>query len=142
MYFFYQRQLLGCDCKQQCSEEYYSKTVSQSLWPSEVYLKHLLKSIHNINKKTNGLNDMASVRENIARLSIYFEELNFESTVQEPAYQVESLFSDIGGTAGLYIGISFISFCEFLELLFQLVKQMKRYHSVGAKNSRCDDLTV
>lgn len=38
-------------------------------------------------------------------------------------FQVESLFSDVGGTAGLYIGFSLITFLEFGVLAIELLKR-------------------
>ncbi|XP_033114145.1 very low-density lipoprotein receptor-like [Anneissia japonica] len=133
MYYLYNQQLLNCNCLQQCHKGYYSQTVSQSTWPSDVYLSQLLRSIHSINDKTRYINDETALSKDVARLEVFFEELNYQSTTEEPAYLIENLISDIGGTAGLYIGISIISFCEFIELVFQCLKYTKAWMTRSKK---------
>uniref|UniRef100_A0ABM0MQX8 Degenerin unc-8-like n=1 Tax=Saccoglossus kowalevskii TaxID=10224 RepID=A0ABM0MQX8_SACKO len=84
--------------------------------------KHLLKQIHYNNAKTNVINDLESVRQNLVRLEVYFEELNYESIEEIPAITEENLLSDIGGTLGLYCGFSFITIVEFLQFGFELLR--------------------
>ena len=38
------------------------------------------------------------------------------------SFQPESLFSDIGGTVGLYIGFSLITLCEFAAVIILLMR--------------------
>ncbi|XP_072051436.1 uncharacterized protein [Amphiura filiformis] len=120
--YLHDNNALGCDCGQPCNTGYFVKTVSQSAWPSNVYLKHLLRNIQSISKKTIDINDAESVKENIARVEIFYEGLNYAITRDVPAYEVESLFSDLGGTVGLYIGFSVITVCEFAAVGIVLVR--------------------
>ncbi|XP_077866593.1 uncharacterized protein LOC100372922 [Saccoglossus kowalevskii] len=122
MYFFYKADLLPCDCKQSCDEKWYEITLSQSLWPSDRYLKHLLKNIHGINDKTRNINDEKAVSSNLVRLEVYFEELNYQDVSEIPAYGRSDLLSDVGGSLGLYIGLSIITVCEFLHYISQIIK--------------------
>ncbi|XP_070545601.1 acid-sensing ion channel 2-like [Ptychodera flava] len=117
---------LGCNCLPSCNDKWYTKTMSQSLWPTDIHLKHLLKTIHVINPKTNNVNDLRSVKKNLARLEVYFEELTYQSSVDVEAYGREDLLSDIGGTLGLYIGLSVITVAEFIELLIVVIKFVGR----------------
>ncbi|XP_022079731.1 low-density lipoprotein receptor-related protein-like isoform X1 [Acanthaster planci] len=121
MYFLHQSENLTCDCPQQCDEVYYTKTSSTSAWPSANFMKHLLKNLHSLNKKTKHLNGN-NINENIVRLEVFYEELNYESTKEIPAYESSSLLGDIGGIIGLYIGFSFITVAEFLCVIYKLVK--------------------
>ncbi|XP_038045203.1 uncharacterized protein LOC119719784 isoform X2 [Patiria miniata] len=121
MYFLHQSDNLTCHCPQQCSEVYYTKTSSTSAWPSANFMKHLLKNLHSINQKTKHLNGN-NIDKNIVRIEVYYEELNYESTKEEPAYQPSSLFGDIGGIMGLYIGFSFITVFEFFGVIYTLIK--------------------
>ncbi|XP_077867543.1 uncharacterized protein LOC144356731 [Saccoglossus kowalevskii] len=124
--YLFQGGHLGCDCPFSCSDKWYTRTLSQSLWPANVHLKHLLKTIHSINPKTNDINDAAKVSANLARLEVYFEELVYSVSTELPAYGVKDLLSDIGGTLGLYIGISIITVVEFMELVTMITKYVFR----------------
>ncbi|XP_022102302.1 low-density lipoprotein receptor-related protein 2-like [Acanthaster planci] len=122
IYYLNQHNNLSCDCPEQCSEVYYTKTSSMSKWPSKKFTKHLLRNINSINEKTRQLNE-ENVFDNIARLEVFYEELNYESTKEVPAYPESSLFGDIGGIVGLYIGFSLITVCEFIALFLKLIKK-------------------
>ncbi|XP_033114115.1 low-density lipoprotein receptor-related protein 2-like [Anneissia japonica] len=126
MYHLYQQDALNCNCLQACDEVYYSTTISQSVWPSNVYLESLKRIIHTENSKTKVLQSKEDIRENLVRLEIYYEELNYESTVESSAYGAPDLFSDLGGTAGLYLGLSVISILEFFELAYVIIQYMCR----------------
>lgn len=49
----------------------------------------------------------------------HFQELNYEAIKEAPATDVWDLLSDIGGTLGLYVGVSFLTFGEVVELLIE-----------------------
>ena len=52
------------------------------------FQRHLLRTIHSISDKTHDINDEKSVRENFARLEVFFDELNYAVTKEVPAYPV------------------------------------------------------
>ncbi|XP_070565681.1 acid-sensing ion channel 2-like [Ptychodera flava] len=120
MHFLFQKNMLDCGCPVPCWDKYYTYTASQSAWPAEVYLKPLLRSLQSTNDKTRNINDMETANMNLASLVIYFDALNYELISENPDYPVESLFSDIGGTLGLYIGLSIITVLEFFEFMYDI----------------------
>ena len=50
-------------------------------------------------------------------LHIYFEEIAYTALNQEPAYPAMSLFGEVGGMLGLFIGSSALSITEFIDLI-------------------------
>ncbi|XP_033126038.1 degenerin mec-10-like [Anneissia japonica] len=120
--FLHSLQLTDCECRIPCSEIKYEKTISQSLWPSESYVNTLLESIYAINQShRNRLYDLPTAQQNLVRLEVYYEDLSYTSISESPAYTWESLFGDIGGTLGLYIGLSMLTVVEFFEFVIDLV---------------------
>ncbi|XP_070545644.1 FMRFamide-activated amiloride-sensitive sodium channel-like [Ptychodera flava] len=138
--YLFQIQKLDCDCPIPCKEQYYDKTISHSLWPATVSLSHLLKSVHSINQKTKDINDDRLVRLNLAKLEVYFEELTIESTTELPAYDLDDILSDIGGTLGLYIGLSIITVAEFIEFVAAILRYL--YQSRRIKKLRTVDSDI
>ncbi|XP_077862769.1 uncharacterized protein LOC144344827 [Saccoglossus kowalevskii] len=122
IYYSIQQKLLGCDCPQSCKERYYETSLSQSLWPSNTYLKHLLKQIHAENPKTLNINNLQTSRQNLIRLELYYDDLNFQQITEKPEVSEEALLSSIGGSLGLYCGFSFLTIVEFIQFAFDLVK--------------------
>ncbi|XP_077867809.1 uncharacterized protein LOC100368436 [Saccoglossus kowalevskii] len=141
--FFYRNDLLQCDCRQPCSETQYDLTISQTLWPSDIYLNHFLQNVHTKNSKTRTITDASSARSNFVHLEVYFQRLSYETTSEYKAYSWEDLLSDIGGTVGLYVGLSVITVCEFLKLFFELFKlctakkrkKKQTYDTISVKNT-------
>lgn len=69
-------------------------------------------------------------RENVVSIAVYLQDLARDVYTQSPAYEIWSLLSvfffgrfdesaagDIGGTMGLCVGASVLSFFEFCDLL-------------------------
>lgn len=60
------------------------------------------------------------IRQNLLRLNVYLEDLSVVKFKQMPAYGMEDLFADIGGTLGLWMGVSVLTMLELLELVVRL----------------------
>lgn len=122
---------LTCYCLSPCSETSYNTFISQSYWPLEHFAYNFIVThIYNHPESTNlkayqvfkdpaTINDIGGlVRKNFLRLNVYFESLNTDIRRQREAYDGAALFSDIGGTLGLWIGCSMLTVCEFLQLVW------------------------
>jgi len=57
------------------------------------------------------------LRDNLLELDLYFEEMSTQIIQQVPAYDEESLFGDIGGQVGLFLGASILTILEIVDLL-------------------------
>jgi hypothetical protein len=51
---------------------------------------------------------------------VYLEDLSVVEYRQLPAYGLADLFADIGGTLGLWMGISVLTIMELMELIIRL----------------------
>ncbi|XP_059169932.1 acid-sensing ion channel 1C-like [Physella acuta] len=60
-------------------------------------------------------------RYDFLKLNIYFEDLNYERISEQPDYEIIQMFSDVGGTIGLWIGLSLLSLFELLHLIVDVV---------------------
>ncbi|KAK3722859.1 hypothetical protein QZH41_020444, partial [Actinostola sp. cb2023] len=54
---------------------------------------------------------------NLLKIQIFFQELNFEVIEESISYQIENFLSDVGGQLGLWLGVSVLSGVEVVELL-------------------------
>ncbi|KAI1728550.1 amiloride-sensitive sodium channel domain-containing protein [Ditylenchus destructor] len=52
------------------------------------------------------------VQENFAQINVFLHKMNVEHWIQEPTYSVWSLFCDIGGALGLFLGASLLTIIE------------------------------
>ncbi|KAF7638639.1 hypothetical protein Mgra_00002017 [Meloidogyne graminicola] len=73
---------------------------------------------------------MEKYRTNAAMIQVFYEELNYETLSESPAYGLTSLIADLGGLTGLWIGISIVSILEVVQLIWFC---LDFYHTKNAK---------
>jgi hypothetical protein len=59
--------------------------------------------------------------DNITAIYVFYEDLKYTLISQQPKLQFIDLISNIGGSLGLFVGISFISFLELFEILVEII---------------------
>lgn len=113
--------LCSNECPLECESISYSQSTSTSSFPPRSYADDILNdtvmlSRFDANKKI----DYNFLKEHLLSVNIYFDAL--QSTRIEEFKQVEffDLIANIGGTLGLFIGISLLSFVELVELILEL----------------------
>ena len=62
-----------------------------------------------------------NVQKHYIQVKAYFHELKFTFISQQPKTGVVDLVSNIGGTLGLFLGISFLSSIEIIELIIEIL---------------------
>ena len=78
---------------------------------------------------TNTINDpefkrfdsYEEIKKKYFSISIYYPELKYTFITQNPKMEMFDLVSNIGGILGLFIGVSFLSFIEIFELIFEVI---------------------
>ncbi|XP_071484463.1 acid-sensing ion channel 1C-like [Diadema antillarum] len=98
-----------CDCPPDCFLRTYSPTVSQAEYPGTFWSSKF--------ERLHGLNE-SYVRENICDLNVYFKEMSVQRITQKKDYNFFSLLCDIGGSLGLWLGGSILTFFEIVDLIF------------------------
>jgi hypothetical protein len=68
-----------------------------------------------------GFNTYENVSRTFYGLRVYYDELEYTLIRQQPKIEPFGLISNIGGTLGLFIGFSFISILELVEVVAELV---------------------
>ncbi|KAM4704388.1 epithelial sodium channel subunit alpha [Rhinophrynus dorsalis] len=107
---------MGCftKCRKPCLVSEYQLTAGYSRWPtasSQDWVLHTL-SQHQYN---------LTARNGIAKLNIYFEELNYKTIQESPTLNMVMLLSLLGSQWSLWFGSSVLSVVEMGELVIDLV---------------------
>ena len=76
------------------------------------------------------------IPKNFVELSVQCESLLIEHYNQAPSLSKGEVLSNIGGQTGLWIGISFLSLMELVELVYRLIRT--QYHLLRRKWQRRD----
>ncbi|XP_064599426.1 degenerin-like protein unc-105 [Liolophura sinensis] len=116
---------LTCDCPNPCSETAYDTRPSSREWPEDGYLNALIDKVCRSESTKGSCNDLlrkppSEQRRNFVKLNVFYRDLNFETLSEEADYPESQFLSDIGGSIGLYVGLSVISIIEVLELGLQI----------------------
>lgn len=65
--------------------------------------------------------DYDFVKKNFALVNIYYDEIKYTVMEESPAMEIIDLIANVGGTLGLFLGVSFLSFAEIAELIFEII---------------------
>ena len=116
--FFSSKISKSCDCPEECDTLVYSLSQSFSKFPSKPFAEFLLQMTH-LSDKYEIKHE--NIRESILKLNVYYEHLYFVRISETAKMDFFNLVSGVGGTMGLFIGISFMSFLEIFQLCFRII---------------------
>ena len=71
-------------------------------------------------EEMDNLTNFNIITDNFLRVNIYLSDMEVEIQEQRPSYPLSNLFSAIGGTLGLWIGLSLLTVIELVQLLARL----------------------
>jgi hypothetical protein len=113
--------LCSKECPLECDSIAYKSSMSFLEFPSQAYANILSRNAviqAKFGNTTNVTYDM--LRRNIASVFVYYEDLSYKSYVESEKMNLADLISQIGGTFGLFLGLSFLSFIEIIDLIFHI----------------------
>jgi hypothetical protein len=61
------------------------------------------------------------LRNSMIAFNVYYKSLQFTSITEMPKTPLIGLIANIGGLLGLFIGVSFLSFGEVIEIICEIV---------------------
>jgi hypothetical protein len=117
---FSKSSILNCipQCPLECnSTEYDFSVTSQTLaglkYMSLIQQSQILSSDFNMTP----ISELTSSNK-FVQLSIYYDSLSYTSSVDTPTMGIVSLLGSVGGTLGLFLGVSVLSACELMHVVF------------------------
>jgi hypothetical protein len=107
----------------ECSSVKYTLSFSATSYPNQAYYTRLINNSvvqkrynYNISAMT-----MDSIRSNVLGVAVYYSSLSYTQISEGAKMEVADLIGAVGGTLGLFLGLSFLSFYELFELAFTIV---------------------
>ncbi|XP_070791469.1 amiloride-sensitive sodium channel subunit alpha [Pituophis catenifer annectens] len=109
---------LGCftKCRKPCKVTGYQLSAGYSRWPSPVSESWVFHMLNRQNKY-----NVISKRDGIAKVNIFFNEWNYKSNGESPAFTVVTLLSQLGNQWSLWFGSSVLSVVELAELILDFL---------------------
>lgn len=106
----------------ECNTESLPVTITFSDYPSRAFAENiLLKNPILAAYFPNETITYEKIKRSVLALNVYYDELAYTFTSQQPKMQIFDIISNIGGLFGLFIGISFLSFVEILEAFYEVL---------------------
>nr|XP_058938363.1 amiloride-sensitive sodium channel subunit alpha isoform X2 [Kogia breviceps] len=109
---------LGCftKCRKPCSVTTYKLSAGYSRWPSVTSQDWVFQMLSRQNSYT-----VKNKRDGVAKLNIFFKELNYKTNSESPSVTMVTLLSNLGSQWSLWFGSSVLSVVEMAELIFDLL---------------------
>ena len=114
------------ECPLECDTINYDYSISFANLPQKNFSNSIIRS----NKTTE------SYIENMVILNVYYDSLLYSSIDETPKMDWFDLVSNIGGTLGLFTGISLLSFCEIIELAYVIIQSYRRMPTKVVHNGK------
>ena len=109
------------DCPTECDSIEFDIQVMTSKFPSQAYALQLINDSKIISNYPFGYNiTLDDLRESMVQFSVYYTDFYYSSISQIPKQQLVDVVSIIGALFGLFIGMSFLSFGELIELIAKI----------------------
>jgi hypothetical protein len=105
------------ECKKMIFSTIHSQLNEFSNEKAQEYFEHKL-----LKPKYEQLNSsLSDVKQSIINLNVFYDRLSFTEITEKPSFTFVDLVSNVGGTFGLFIGISLLSLLEIVELIYEIL---------------------
>ena len=126
-YFYYPKLLepISLTCSAQCPLECNSTEYTFEMSSQRVYGNgyiHFIKENPNLSADfdTTHINS-ETVSNKFVQLYAYYDSLTYTFSTDTPSMDIVSFLANIGGTLGLFLGLSLLSVCELIHVLVEIV---------------------
>lgn len=126
-------------CPLECTSRKYVTSVSQYDYPTKEAETDMLTN-DQIKKLYSTDTYSTSLGANLVSLNIYYSKLAYTSIEESPSIDQTTLFSNVGGIAGLFLGVSVLSVVEFLEIFVEILFVFARYARPKFETKRINDV--
>ena len=109
------------DCPLECDSETYSVTTSSTDYPSAIYALMLGSQSVVQERFNNTMPSYDQLKKSMVSINLNYNELRFTQIEESQKTTIIDFVSNIGGTMGLFLGISFLSFFEIAEVLLEIL---------------------
>ena len=107
-------------CPLECNSTIYATSVTSVEIIGNLYAD-FIRSHSNISADFNNATKITpdEAKKNFVYLYLFYDSLSFTLTTEKPSMDVVSLLANIGGTMGLFLGLSMLHVYEIVDVLIE-----------------------
>ena len=113
-------------CPLECKKTLYKTTLSSSQLIANSYVSKIKNNPKLASDFYYRNIDTNSVKEGIVNLNIFYESLSYTQSIELPRMDFVSLLASIGGNLSLFLGVSFFSLFEVIQLFMEIFYKKTR----------------
>ena len=133
-------------CPLECKEEQFLISTSFLSFPQLLRANDLLNNSLIKTKFSNITKDliMDTLKQSVLSIYVYYDDLKYTIIRKSPKFEWLDLISNIGGIMGIFLGTSFLSFVEIIDILVIIFTMLatKKIKNNGEKYNQTAVLTV
>jgi hypothetical protein len=109
-------------CPAECLTVDYALSITTATYPTDNYLNWLQLQTLLTNKYTSQSPLTTQITNSLAKVNVFYNDIAYISFTESEKISTEDLLGNIGGQLGLFIGISFLSVIEVVELGLEIIR--------------------
>ena len=115
--------LIECGCPLECEDSRFTYHYSMSTYPTSSYVRKLINMSSYLNSMYPNYTDLNfnEIRNNILAFKIYYDEMKEIVYNEIQKNDIFDLIANTGGTIGLFLGLSLLSFVEIIEMVANIL---------------------
>lgn len=111
-------------CPLECDSQHFRLTVSSSLFPTKAYASQLANSTRVVDASRLAAKNLSELsydelKHYFLGVNVYYADMQYVTISEVEKTSFIDLVSGVGGTLGLFLGMSFMSFFEIVDVLIE-----------------------
>jgi hypothetical protein len=108
------------ECPLRCNSLSYNLVPFHANYPSDNYARQIINSANFSRLFHLPFISLSQFKRSSLAVSVYFDSMTYTKVIEQPALPFIELLANIGGLAGLFLGISILSFVELVEIFVEV----------------------
>ena len=113
------------ECPLECNQTAFGLSLTSSDIMPEYYSNIIQEKAKSLNI-TNETWSLEEVKNNIITFNIYYDTFSYSITTETPSLDVIGLLAFIGGTLGLFLGVSVLTTVELIEIFISFIIEISK----------------
>ena len=107
-------------CQLECNQTSFKVSISSARLLGRIYAKYINENKNLSSDFGNKAVSVEQAEKSFVKARIFYESQSYTLSTESPKLDWVSLLANIGGTLGLFLGVSALSACELIDVLIEI----------------------